>query len=104
MRRISPTRTAAAVGSVVGLWHLLWVTLVGVGWAKPVLDFVLRLHFIEFDYTLAPYAALTAAELVLLTFCVGAAFGGIFALIWNWLTGETEPTWATDTKYSRAEA
>lgn len=94
MRHISPTKTAMAVGSVIGLWHLIWVTLVGVGWAKPVMDFILQLHFIKLQYALAPYAATTAGELVLLTFAIGATFGFIFAVIWNWLTLETAPTWA----------
>ena len=79
MRRISPTKTAVAVGTVVGLWHVIWVTLVGVGWAKPVLDFILRLHFIQLQFELAPYSATTAATLVILTFAIGAFFGLVFA-------------------------
>jgi hypothetical protein len=30
MRHINPGKAAIAVGSVVGLWHLIWVTLVGI--------------------------------------------------------------------------
>jgi len=99
MRRISPTKTAVAVGTVVGLWHVIWVTLVGVGWAKPVLDFILRLHFIQLQFELAPYSATTAATLVILTFAIGAFFGLVFALVWNWLTFDTAPEWARDTKH-----
>ena len=98
MRRISPIKAAVAVGAVIGLWHLMWVTLVGLGWAKPVLDFVLRLHFIKLDYALAPYAATTAGELVILAFVIGALFGFLFAIVWNWLTIETAPAWARDSK------
>jgi hypothetical protein len=98
MRHISPTKTAVAVGTVVGLSHVVWVTLVGIGWAKPVMDFILQLHFIKLQYALAPYAAATAGELVLLTFAVGATFGFVFAVIWNWLTFETAPTWARDSE------
>ena len=98
MRHISPIRTGVAVGSVIGLWHAIWVTLVGVGWAKPVMDFVLQLHFIKLQYDLTPYAATTAGELIILTFAIGCAFGVIFALIWNWLTFERSPQWARDTK------
>lgn len=98
MRHINPIKTSIAVGSVTGLWHLAWVTLVGFGWAKSVMDFILRLHFVELRYALAPYAAATAAELVMLTFLIGAAFGLVFALVWNWLTFESAPTWAKDTK------
>lgn len=98
MRHINPTKAAIAVGAVTGLMHLFWVTLVGMGWAKPVLDFVLRLHFINLQYALAPFAIGTAASLVVLTFAAGAAFGLIFALIWNWLTFESSPVWARDSK------
>ena len=98
MRHIGPIKTGLAMGTVIGLWHLIWVILVGVGWAKPVMDFVLQLHFIKLDYELAPYAATTAAELVILTFAVGAAFGFFFAVVWNWLTFESAPTWARDLK------
>ena len=98
MRRINPSKTAIAAGSVVGLWHLCWVTLVGIGWAKPVMDFVLRLHFIELKYDLAAYSTTTAISLVLLTFTIGALFGLLFALVWNWLTFETAPTWERDSK------
>lgn len=98
MRHINPSKAAIAAGSVVGLWHLMWVTLVGIGWAKPVMDFILRLHFIELKYELAAYSTTTAITLVLLTFTIGALFGLAFALIWNWLTFESVPTWAKDSK------
>lgn len=91
MRHLSPAKTGLAVGTVLGLWHLMWVALVGVGWAKPVLDFVLKLHFINLQYSLAPYAATTAGELVILTFAIGAVVGLVFALVWNWLNYGGEP-------------
>lgn len=99
MRHISPSRTAFAVGTVVALWHLIWVTLVATGWAKPVMDFILQLHFINLQYALVPFAVTTAAMLVLITFTVGALFGLVFALIWNWLGIETAPEWARDVRH-----
>ena len=90
MRHISPAKAAVAVGSVIGLYHLMWVTIVALGWAKPVLDFILRLHFINLNVAVAPFVFGTAATLVLLTFTLGALFGFIFALVWNWLGGEAE--------------
>lgn len=98
MRHISPSGTGFAVGTVVGLWHLIWVTLIAIGWAKPVMDFILRLHFINLQYTLAPFAATTAAMLVLITFTTGALFGLVFAFIWNWLGDESAPEWARDVR------
>lgn len=87
MRRINPAKAGLAVGVVIGLWHAIWITLVAVGWAKLVLDFVLRLHFINLTYEVVPFALSTGLMLVAITFVLGAAFGVVFALVWNWLSG-----------------
>lgn len=86
MRHLNPAKAAISVGAVFGLWHFMWVVLVATGAAKPVMDFVLGLHFIQFDYTLAPFAVSTAATLIGLTFAIGALLGLVFALVWNWLS------------------
>jgi hypothetical protein len=85
MRHINPVKAGLSVGAVIGLYHLLWVSLVALGWAKPVLDFVLKLHFIQLQYDLAPFVIGTAALLVAITFGVGFLFGLVFACVWNWL-------------------
>lgn len=90
MRHINPARTAMALGTVVGLFHLVWAALVALGWAKPLMDFILGLHFIRLDYELAPFALGTALALVALTFAVGAAMGLAFALVWNRLAGSAQ--------------
>ena len=90
MRHLNPSKAAISVGTVVGAWHLMWVTLVAIGAAKAVMDFVLKLHFIQLDYTLAPFAISTAGLLVGLTFATGALFGLLFALVWNWLSVRSE--------------
>jgi len=86
MRQLSPAKAAISVGAVFGVWHLMWVTLVATGVARPVMDFILKLHFIQLDYTLAPFAVSTAVTLVGLTFAIGAMLGLVFALVWNWLS------------------
>ena len=88
MRSISPAKAAFSVGAVVGIYHLMWVVLVAFGWAKPFMDFILRLHFIRLQYDVAPFVFSTAAILVALTFCFGAFFGCVFAVVWNWLAAE----------------
>lgn len=92
MKRINPIKAALSVGLVIGIYHSAWVTLVAVGLAKPLMDFVLRLHFIRINYSLAPFEASTAAMLVALTFTIGAAFGLAFALVWNALTARPAVT------------
>lgn len=98
VRRISVPKAAMAVGSVGGIWHLVWVTLIAIGWAKPVFDFILELHFIRLNYQLAPFGLVTAISLVAITFCASALLGAIFAVVWNWLTFESGPQWARETK------
>ena len=89
MRHINPTKAGLSVGSVLGIWHFIWVSLVAVGWAKPVLDFILELHFIQLQFGLAPFALGTAVTLVAVTFATGVIFGCVFAVVWNWLSLET---------------
>jgi hypothetical protein len=98
MRHISIGKAAVSVGTVLAAWHTMWVTLVGVGWAGSVLNFILELHFLKVRVEVAPYSAFTAFALVATTFCIGALLGAIFAIVWNWLTFADEPEWARDTK------
>lgn len=88
MRHINPLKAAVSVGSVVAIWHICWAALVAAGWAQTVFDFILKLHFIQLDYRLAPFALGTAALLIAITFAAGAFFGLVFACVWNWLTGQ----------------
>jgi len=87
MKKINPIKAALSVGIVIGLYHWMWVVLVATGTAQSVLNFILRLHFIELDIHMAPYDAMTGAMLVGITFAIGALFGLAFALVWNWLAG-----------------
>ena len=92
MRHINPLKTGIAVGAVIGFYHFVWACLVALGWAQPFLEFVLRLHMIDFGFTMAPFALGTAAALVALTSAIGFAFGFAFALVWNFLTSAPEPS------------
>lgn len=86
MRRVNPWKSALSVGGILALYHTCWSTLVGLGVAGTVLDFVLRLHFMKISYELMPFDATTALGLVALTFVIGATIGLLFAWIWNGLS------------------
>ena len=87
MPYLNPAKAGISVGAVLGFWHLMWVSCVAFGIAGPILDLILKLHFLQFDYALAPFAWSTAITLVGLTFAIGALFGALFAAVWNWLSG-----------------
>ncbi len=80
---INATRFAFGFALLLGGYHLLWVALVAVGWAQPVIDFVFRLHFLEPVLVVTPFTLGPAAGLVVLTAAIGAAFGWLIAAIWN---------------------
>ena len=100
MRYLSPAKAAISVGAVFGVWHLMWVSLVASGVAKPILDLILKLHFLQFDYVLMPFVLTTAMILVGVTFAIGAVLGLIFALVWNWLSHPTPRETRTEPAFS----
>jgi len=77
------------VGSVLGLllggWHLCWSTLVALGWAQAIVDFVFWMHFIKPIYVIEPFEIGRAVILIILTAAAGFVIGLVFALIWNGL-------------------
>ena len=81
--KLHPVRVGLSLGALMGLWHLIWSSLVAVGWAKPLLDFMLRIHFIRLDIPFAPFDPVLAATLVAVTSALGFAFGWMFAAMWN---------------------
>ena len=80
---LNPVRTGVAFGSLIGLWHLAWAALVAVGWAQPLLDFILWIHFVQMSVTVGPFDPGRALLLVVVTFVVGFVAATLFAVIWN---------------------
>jgi hypothetical protein len=83
MQTINANKTGLAFGVLLGGWHLVWVLLVLVGWAQPMLDFIFWLHLIKPVYTIEPFALGRAVGLVVLTAVVGYVGGWLFGLVWN---------------------
>ena len=85
MNHLTPNRAGAAVGLLLGGWHLAWSLLVFVGWGQPLIDFILWMHMIHLPYVVGPFQMRAAAVLVLVTALVGYGVGWVFASVWNWL-------------------
>lgn len=83
MHKINESSAGLAVGLFFGLAHLAWSALVAVKLARPLMDWVLRLHFVELSYAIAPFKFGTALLLVIVTFMVGYIVGWVIAALWN---------------------
>lgn len=80
---IHPHRAGLALGGVLGFLHLVWSTLVAIGWAQPLLDAIYELHMLKPMLIVEPYKPELAVGLVLVTSVLGYIFGCILATIWN---------------------
>jgi len=80
---IEKNRLGMTLGIFVGLWHLLWVILVGIGVAQSYLDWILPLHFVGLAVPLLTFNWMSAILLVIIATIAGYVMGWIFAAIWN---------------------
>ena len=72
-----------AVGAFYAVWHFVWILLVAAKAAKPIMDWVLSLHFISLTYEIMPFTVGRTMFLVIFTFAIGYFVGWIFARLWN---------------------
>ncbi len=85
MAGLDAKRTAISVGLFAAVVHLVWVLLVALGLAKGLVEFKLGLHFLSVPgLAVGAFDLVTAVELLVVAFVVGALVGGLFALVWNW--------------------
>lgn len=85
MQAINKNSVGIVVGLFFGLAHLGWAILVAMGVAKPLMDWILHLHFMDLSYTMLPFAFGTALFLVIVTFIIGYILGWLLAAIWNFV-------------------
>jgi hypothetical protein len=83
MDTVNPNKAGLVLGVMLGGWHLLWVLLVAVGWAQPIINFYFRIHFLAPSWTVQGFNAGIAAILILVTSVLGYAGGYILGALWN---------------------
>jgi len=83
MNTISPNRLGLVLGAFLGLYHAAWSALVAANLAKPLLDFVLYLHFIKVPIEVDAFEPIRAGMLVGITAVVGYVGGLVIGAIWN---------------------
>ena len=85
MGTVNPNRAGLVLGTMMGGWHLVWATLVALGWAQAVINFVFWMHFIAPIYVIKPFQAGVAAILIVVTAAFGYLMGYILGVLWNWI-------------------
>lgn len=83
MRAIHPIKAAMTLAVLLMLFHACWATAVAIGWAQPLFNFILRVHFIQPFLVILPFDILTAVTLLAVTGSVGFIAGFVFATLWN---------------------
>jgi hypothetical protein len=89
-RKMNPNAVGFALGFVIGLMHLSWAAIVGLGWGQPVIDFIYHLHFLTTMFKVQPFDPFIAIVLVAVSSVCGYAFGFIYASIWNLVSERTQ--------------
>jgi hypothetical protein len=79
----NPNKVGIVIGALIGGWHAVWVTLVLVHWAQPILDFIFWAHMIQPVYIVKPFEVAAAVTLIVVTAALGYAFGFFGTIIWN---------------------
>lgn len=79
----NPMKIALFSGLSFSFLHVTWAILVLTKVAKPLMDWILSLHFLTIDYAVDDFNFLTAAKLITFTFILGYATGFLFTTVWN---------------------
>lgn len=80
---IDPMKAGFALTFFLGGMHLAWSILVVLGWAQPLIDFVLWMHMISLPIVVKAFDLTASVTLVIVTGLFGYAMGFMFAHIWN---------------------
>ena len=86
MQKLNSHKVGLALGALVGVVHLVWAILVAVGWASGLVNFSLRLHFIDKPMAVLPFSFGSAILLIVIASVVGYIIGRIFSSLWNKFT------------------
>ncbi|MFA6536700.1 MAG: hypothetical protein WC250_01010 [Candidatus Paceibacterota bacterium] len=81
---LNKNKIGIALGSFVGIIHIVWSIMVGLGLAEAWLNFVFKLHMLANPFTVGDFNFGLAIGLVIVTAIVGYIFGWVFACVYNW--------------------
>jgi|GEM_PF-427610 len=88
MQLLNPNKAGLVFGTLLASLHAVWASLVALGFAQAIADFIFWLHRIKPVYRIAPFNFWVALLLVAFTGAIGYAGGFVLAALWNRLHRE----------------
>lgn len=82
---VNAHKVGLVVGGMAVIGHVFWSVLVFLGAAKPLLTWLMGMHFLTTTHTVNPFSFGKALVLVLLAGAVGYVGGLILGTLWNWV-------------------
>ncbi|MDO8620146.1 MAG: hypothetical protein Q7R64_02250 [bacterium] len=83
MQNLYAHKVGLVAGGLLALAHAVWALLVFLGLAEPFLDFIMGLHFLNFQFVIDPFSFGNALMLVVVTGIIGYLIGYVGGLLWN---------------------
>ena len=75
---------AGLIGAIMlGGMHVLWSTLVLLGWAQPLINFSMWAHMIERGVIVKPFEATAALTVIVVASGIGYCVGYMLSTVWN---------------------
>ena len=83
MSKVSEKQVALTLGSFAALVHLVWSIFIAAGIGQALVDWIIGLHMVSFQFTVGAFNLVTAITLIVVTFVLGSLIGYVLATIWN---------------------
>lgn len=83
MNQVNSNKVGLVFGGLLAICHAVWAVMVLVGVAKPFTDWILGLHFLNFQYDIDPFSFGNAIMLVIATAVIGYIIGYVCGWLWN---------------------
>ncbi len=87
MSNTNAHKVGLVIGGAFAVVHTVWVLMVLTGVAKPLLNFAMGLHFMNFQYDVLPFSWGSALTLIVVTGIIGYLVGCVLGFLWNKVHG-----------------
>ncbi len=81
--KLNSHKIGLTLGGLFAILHAVWALMVLVNIAKPLMDWILGLHFMTVQYSIDPFGFGNAILLIIVTGIIGYVVGYVLGWLWN---------------------